>query len=118
MTISGNFREKNGHSSESVNSIDSGIIFRSSLGHDISRNALVVSIPFPERISSRRKDFSMTPKNRDFHDFSTFLGSCREASGMLLGHIGSVSEGLRVPVNDFMTPKIDREKSKKSRNFP
>ena len=36
---------------------------------------------------------------------------------MLQEHKGSVPEGFRVPVNDFMNIKICRQKSKKSRNF-
>ena len=66
---------------------------------------------------STSKAFSMTPKIRDFHDFSTFLESCREASGRLLGHLGRVFEDSRVPVNAFTTPKNGREKSKKIEKF-
>ena len=52
--------------SGSVSSIDSGAIFLTRLAQELSRNAFVVSILFPERISHWRKDFFMHPKNRDF----------------------------------------------------
>ena len=45
------FEHKNQDCSKSVNSFDSGPIFEPSLGHKLSRNAFVVSILFPERIS-------------------------------------------------------------------
>ena len=57
---SGNFRHKNEDISESVNSFASRAIFQPTLGHDLSRNASVASILFPERISHGREDF--------FHD--------------------------------------------------
>ena len=50
-----NFGDKNEDISESVNSFDFGTIFYSSLGQKLSRNAFVVSILFPERISYWRK---------------------------------------------------------------
>ena len=46
-----NFGDKNEDISESVCSFDFGAIFRTSLGHKLSRNAFVVSILFSERIS-------------------------------------------------------------------
>ena len=52
--------------SRSVNRIDSGAIFPPRLTQELSRNAFVVSILFPERIPLVRKDFLMHPKNRDF----------------------------------------------------
>ena len=46
-----------------MNSIASGAIFPPSLGHDLSRNAFVVSILFPERISLRSMDVFHDTKN-------------------------------------------------------
>ena len=57
---------KNEDISESVNSFDSGSIFLPSLGHAIARNAFVVSILFPERISYVRTVFFMIPKKSGF----------------------------------------------------
>ena len=76
---------KNEDCSQSVSSIDSGAIFPPPLGEDLSRNAFVVSILFPERISSTDKDFFMHPKSEIFHHFSKFLQECQEASRELLG---------------------------------
>ena len=76
--------------SESVSSFHIGPIFLASLGQELSRNAFVVSILFPGRNLSMGKDFFMTPKTRDFHDFSTFLESSQGASGKGLGCFGSV----------------------------
>ena len=53
---------KNEDISESVCSFDSGSIFLPSLGHEVSRNAFVVSILFPGRIFSIGKDFFMRMK--------------------------------------------------------
>ena len=47
--------QKNEDISESVNSIEAGAIFPPRSGYDLSRNAFVVSILFPERISLARK---------------------------------------------------------------
>ena len=44
----------------------------------------------------------MLPKNRDFHEISTFRETSREGSGKLLGCLGSVLECLRVSRNDFL----------------
>ena len=66
---SGEIDHKSEYISESVYSIDSGVIFGSSIGQDLSRNAFVVSILFPERNSLWRKDFFMHPKNETFHHF-------------------------------------------------
>ena len=44
----------------------------------------------------------MHQKNRDFHEISTFLETCPEGSGKLLGRLGSVLECLRVSRNDFL----------------
>ena len=62
----------------SVSSNDLGAIFLIRLDHDLSKNVFVVSIVFPERISLSRIVFFMTPKNRDFHEFSSFLEICLE----------------------------------------
>ena len=97
--------------SESVNRFDLGAIFPSRLCQDLSRNASVVSILFPGGISLRSKDFFMTPKSRDFHEISSFLESCREASRKLLGCLESVLECFRVSRNDFWTPKNVRKMS-------
>ena len=48
-------------------------IFLDSLGQKLSRNVFVVSILSFWKKLSVRKGFFMTPKTRDFHDFSTFL---------------------------------------------
>ena len=69
--------QKNEDISKSVSSIDSGPIFASSLGQDLSGDAFVMSILFPERISSGRIGFCMTPKNRNFHEISNFLEMSR-----------------------------------------
>ena len=53
-----NFDHKNEVFSPSLNSFHSRPIFWPSLGHKLSRNAFVVSIAFPERISRWRKYFS------------------------------------------------------------
>ena len=92
---------KNGNISKSVCSIQSGPFYLWSLGHDLSRNAFVVSILFPGAELHRRKGFSMTPEIRDFHDLSTFLGSCQATSRKPLGCILSVLGILRVILDDF-----------------
>ena len=56
------FRQKNDHSSKSVNSIDSGPIVVPRVGQDLSRNAFVVSILFPGEISYGGEGFLVTPK--------------------------------------------------------
>ena len=56
------FGHKNEDISESASSFASGAIFLPSLGHDLSRNAFVASILFPERISYGSTFFSLTPK--------------------------------------------------------
>ena len=48
---------KNEDISESVNSFDTGAIFPTEAGQDLSRNAFVASILSLERNSSVRKDF-------------------------------------------------------------
>ena len=58
----GDFFYKSEDISESVNSFHSGLIFFSSLGHDMSTNAFVVSILFPGRISLVRTDFFDYPE--------------------------------------------------------
>ena len=57
-----NFGHKNQDISESVKSFHSGPICEPSLGHKLSRNAFVVSILFPERISNVRKGPGHDPK--------------------------------------------------------
>ena len=52
--------------SESVNSFDTGAIFRTRVGQDLSRNAFVASILSLERNPSGGKIFCMTPKLRKF----------------------------------------------------
>ena len=49
-----------------MSSFDFGAIFPPRSGQDLSRNAFVVSILFPERISSCSIDFSCTPKVKFF----------------------------------------------------
>ena len=71
----------------SVYSIDSGAIFSSSLVQDLSRNAFVVSILFPERNSSTGQDFFMHPESEIFMIFEVSLGmpgSFQEASRTFL----------------------------------
>ena len=65
--------QKNGQSSESLNSFDMGPIFLDSLGLELSRGVSVVSVYAFERKIGRCKDFSMTPTSRDFHENLTFL---------------------------------------------
>jgi len=77
------FRRKNGCSSKSVCSIDSGPIFQPRLYQELSRNAFVVSILSFQKKLSARKDFFMTPKNRDFHQISSFLEMTRRAFSAL-----------------------------------
>ena len=79
------FDKNNDHSSKCVNSIDSGPIFHPRLGQDLSRNAFVVSNLFPGRNFDVRKDFWMTPENRDFYEFSTLLEMFQEAFRKLIG---------------------------------
>ena len=55
-----------------MNSFHSGAIFDPSLGHKLSRNACVVSIAFPERISYWRKVSRYDLENRDFREKSNF----------------------------------------------
>ena len=80
------FRQKNDHSSKSVNSFDMGPIFWHSLGKELSRNVFVVSVCAFEKKLCRSKDFFVTPKKSRFSwkfDFSrNSLGSFLEASRM------------------------------------
>ena len=82
--------------SESVCSFHSGSTFCPSLGHEISRNAFVVSILFPGRFSYGSTAFFIPRKIRDFHEILTFLRNCQEASWKLLGGIRNVLECIRV----------------------
>ena len=107
------FAQENCHSSKSVNSFGMGPIFLASLGQELSRNAFVASILSFWKKLSIGKDFFITPKNRDFHEISSFLESCREASRKLLGCLESVPECFRVSRNDFWTQK----KIEKRREF-
>ena len=63
---------KNEDISESMNSFDLGVIFLRSLGHKTSRNAFVVSILSPGRISYVGTGFFMTPKSRKSHENRSF----------------------------------------------
>ena len=74
---------KNEDISESVNSIHSGAIFLPRLGQDLSRNVPVVSVYALYKKLYGRISFFMTPTNRDFHEISSFLENCREASRKL-----------------------------------
>ena len=60
------FDQKNGHSSKSVNSFDMGPIYFDSLGQELSRNVLVVSVYAFETKIDRSKDFFVTPKKSRF----------------------------------------------------
>ena len=53
-------------------SIDSGPIFGRSLGQKLSIDGLLVSILFPQRISSRRKGSGHDPEIRGLHEFPYF----------------------------------------------
>ena len=69
--------QKNEDISKSVSSIDFGAIFLPRLGHDVSRNVLVVSVYAFQRNPSWRIGFFMIPENRDFHEIlkiREFLG--------------------------------------------
>ena len=83
------FGQKNDHSSKSVCSFDMRVIFRTSLGQELSRDALVVSVYAFGKKLPRRKDLFMTPKSRDFHEFLTFLENDQAASRKLLGYLES-----------------------------
>ena len=54
-------------------SFDPGPIFPASLGHDLSRNVVVVSVYAFQKKLYWSIGFVVTPKFRDFHDFSSFL---------------------------------------------
>ena len=59
--------------SKSVSSIDSGAIFPSRSGQDLSRNVFVVFVYAFKKNLSWRIGFCMTPKNEDFHEISRFI---------------------------------------------
>ena len=65
--------QKNEDCSESMNSFDSGTIFPPSWGQELSRNVGGMSVYAFYRNPSRRMCPGMPPKNRDFHEISTFL---------------------------------------------
>ena len=67
-----NFDQKNGHSSNSVNSFGAGPIFLDSLGQDLSRNAFVVSVYAFETKFDRGQGFFVTPKKSKIFDFFEF----------------------------------------------
>ena len=60
------FRQKNDHSSKSVCSFDMGVIFVPSLGQELSRDALVVSVYAFGKKLPISKDLFMTPKKSRF----------------------------------------------------
>ena len=62
--------------SESVNSIDSGAIFPSRLGRDLSRNVLVVSVYALYKKLYVGIGFFMTPKSRDFSEKCSLQAIC------------------------------------------
>ena len=66
-------------------SVDSGAIFPSRLGQDLSRNVRVVSVYALYKKLYGSIDFFMTPKCRDFHEISTFLELVRECPMNRLG---------------------------------
>ena len=72
----GIFDQKSDHSSTSVCSIDSGPIFHPRSVQELSRNAFVVSILFPERNSYVWKGPGYDPENRDFHEKCSLQASC------------------------------------------
>ena len=78
-----------------MNSFCMGAIFFGSLGHKLSRNGVVVSVYALEQNIWWRKDFLVTPKSRDFHDFSSFLEGRRTSCRELLECRESVLECLR-----------------------
>ena len=73
--------------SGSVNSIDSGAIFPPRLGHDLSRNASVVSVYALEKNLYTWIGFSWHQKSRDFHEILTFLERCQAAFRKVLGSL-------------------------------
>ena len=83
---SGEIDHKSEDISGSVNRFDAGAIFLPRLDQELSRNAFVVSILFPERISLWSIDFFMTPKNDRkspiFEVPQKWPGSFKEASRM------------------------------------
>ena len=58
-------RSKNDHSSKSVCSFNLGVIFHHSLGQELSRDAVVVSVYAFGKKLPIRKDFFVTPKNAE-----------------------------------------------------
>ena len=59
--------------SKSVSSIDPGTIFQPRSGQELSRNVFVVSVYAFKKNSSIGIGFCMIPKNRDFHEMSSFI---------------------------------------------
>ena len=87
------FDHENGNISKFNCSFDPGAIFPHSLGHDISRNAFVVSVYAFERNSNCWTDFFLTPKIFENHEISMFLGIDQEAFRLLPGCQGSDFRG-------------------------
>ena len=71
--------QKNEDCSESMNSFDFGPIFPPSWGQELSRNVVGMSVYAFYRNPSRRMCSGMPPKNRDFHEISTFLEDGRKS---------------------------------------
>ena len=59
----------------------------------------------------------MTPKTRDFHDFSTFLENCRAASRKHVGYLWSVLRQLRALASAYIDGDELAEKLEKMNVF-
>ena len=71
--------QKNEDCSESVSSFDSGAIFPPSWGQELSRNVGGMSVYAFYRNPYWDMCSGMPPKNRYFHEISTFLETCRKS---------------------------------------
>ena len=67
---------KNEDISKSVSSIDSGAIFPSRSGHELSRNVGGMSVYALYKKLYGRIDFLMTPKSRDFSEKCSLQAIC------------------------------------------
>ena len=105
-------RHKNEDISESVNSFDTGAIFRPRSGHDLSRNASVVSGYAFYKNSNWRKDFCMTHKMTNNYKKSNFSESLRDSARRLPGWFQGPLGVFEACWNDFPRCQTKIEKSK------
>ena len=88
-----------------------GVIFHHSLGEELSRDALVVSVYAFGKKLPIGKDFLVTPKSRDFHEILTYLENDQEASRKLLGSLERDRSVLECTGSDFGMMKVEKNKS-------